>query len=77
MNFDLIKTFPNPFNTELNIESDENMESYELFSANGMKVSSGMISGTTAKLNTETLSEGIYYLSIFSSIGKTTRKIVK
>jgi hypothetical protein len=76
-NVDSIKTFPNPFNTELNIESDENMESYELFSANGMKVSSGMISGTTAKLNTEILSEGIYYLSIYSSIGKTTRKIVK
>jgi hypothetical protein len=74
---DLIKTYPNPFNTELTIESDEPMQSYELFSANGMKLCSGMISGSKTKLNTETLAEGIYYLSIYSSIGKTTRKIVK
>ena len=76
-NLDLIKTYPNPFNTELTIESDENMESYELFSANGMKVGSGLLSGTIAKLNTQTLSEGIYYLNIYTTIGKTTRKIVK
>jgi hypothetical protein len=76
-NFDRIKTFPNPFNTELTIESGENMQSYELFSANGMKVGSGLLSGTMATLSTETLSQGIYYLNIYSTIGKTTRKIVK
>jgi hypothetical protein len=72
-----IKTFPNPFNTELTIESDENLQSYELFSANGMKLCSEIISGTKAKLNTETLSEGIYYLNIYTTIGKTIQKIVK
>lgn len=74
---DLIKTFPNPFNTELTVESEENMQSYEIFSANGMKLSSGSISGTNAMLNTETLSEGIYYLNIYTAIGKSTHKIIK
>ena len=74
---DLIKTFPNPFNTELMIESEENMQSYEIFSANGKKLSSGILSGTNAKLNTETLSEGIYYLNIYTAIGKSTHKIIK
>jgi hypothetical protein len=72
-----IKTFPNPFNTELTIESDEDLQSYELFSSNGMKLCSEIISGTKAKLNTETLSEGIYYLNIYTTIGKTIQKIVK
>ena len=72
-----IKTFPNPFNTELTIESDEDLQSYELFSANGMKLCSEIISGTKAKLNTETLSEGIYYLNIYTTIGKTIQKIIK
>jgi hypothetical protein len=74
---DFIRTYPNPFHTELTIESDENMQSYEIFSANGMKVSSGVLSGTEAKLNTQTLSEGIYYLNVYTSSGKTTQKIVK
>ncbi len=77
MNFDLIKTFPNPFNTELTIESEENLQSYELISGNGMKLSSGILSGTNAKLNTETLSEGVYFLNVYSSIGKTTHKLIK
>jgi hypothetical protein len=72
-----MKTFPNPFNNEVTIESEENMQAYELFSANGMKLSSGVISGTTAKLNTEALSEGIYYLNIQTLQGKTTHKLIK
>jgi hypothetical protein len=71
------RTFPNPFSTELNIVSEENMESFELFSANGMKLSSGFLSGTEVKLNTESLSEGIYYLSICTSIGRTSHKLIK
>lgn len=74
---DFIRTYPNPFHTELTIESDENMQSYEIFSASGMKVGSGLLSGTEAKLNTQTLSEGIYYLNVYTSSGKTTQKIVK
>jgi hypothetical protein len=53
------------------------MQAYELFSANGMKLSSGVISGTTTKLNTEALSEGIYYLNIQTLYGKTTHKLIK
>lgn len=76
-NFNRMKTFPNPFNNEVTIESEENMQAYELFSANGMKLSSGVISGTTTKLNTEALSEGIYYLNIQTLYGKTTHKLIK
>ena len=76
-NFNRMKTFPNPFNNEVTIESEENMQAYELFSANGMKLSSGVISGTTAKLNTEALSKGIYYLNIQTLYGKTTHKLIK
>ena len=76
-NFNRMKTFPNPFNNEVTIESEENMQAYELFSANGMKLSSGLISGKTVKLNTEALSEGIYYLNIQTLLGKTTHKLIK
>jgi hypothetical protein len=72
-----ITTYPNPFGNELKIVSEESMVSFDLFSACGMKVGSGLLSGTEAKLNTQTLSEGIYYLNVFTSTGKTTRKIVK
>ncbi len=75
--FNSIKTFPNPFSAELNIVSEETMESFEIFSANGMKLSSVIISGTEATVNTEALSEGIYYLNIYSSFGKTTHKLIK
>lgn len=71
------KTFPNPFSAELNIVSEETMESYELFSANGMKLISGILSGREATVNTEVLSEGIYYLNVYTTVGKTTHKIVK
>jgi len=75
--FDLIKTFPNPFNTELTIESGENMQSYEIFSSNGMKVRTGLLSGTKATVNTQTFSEGVYYLNIHTSKGKSTTKLIK
>jgi hypothetical protein len=75
--FDLIKTFPNPFNTELTIESGENMQSYEIFSANGKKVRTGLLSGTKATVNTQTFSEGVYYLNIYTSKGKSTAKLIK
>lgn len=71
------KTFPNPFSAELTIVSEETMESYELFSANGMKLISGILSGREATVNTEVLSEGIYYLNVYTTVGKTTHKIVK
>ncbi len=76
-NFSKIKTFPNPFNTELKIVSDENMLSYEIFSANGINLTTGIISGNEITLNTERLSEGIYYLNIYTSSGKTTHKLMK
>jgi len=53
------------------------MQSYEIFSANGMKVRTALLSGTKATVNTQTFSEGVYYLNIYTSKGKSTTKLIK
>ena len=72
-----LMTFPNPCGDELNIRSKAYLCAYEIFGSNGLLLESGSLSGTEAMLNTRRFSEGMYYLKVYTSIGQTTRKIVK
>jgi hypothetical protein len=72
-----VRISPNPFDDVLHIQSNENMQSYAVYAANGLRVKSGLLSGVDANLNTSELSEGIYFVQIHSATGHTTRKIVK
>lgn len=72
-----IKTFPNPCGDEIQVQSDEDMQSYELYSSNGLLLQTGSLEVDKVTLNLRGFSEGVYYLNIITSKGKSTKKIVK
>lgn len=72
-----LTVYPNPCGDELNIRSTEEMSVYEIHGSNGMLLASGKLSGLEAKLTMQDFAAGVYYLSVYTTSGKTTQKIIK
>jgi hypothetical protein len=75
--FTSIQTFPNPCGDELHITSEETMQSYELFNSNGMLAQSGFMEGREEMIAMNRLPKGVYHLTIHTTSGITTHKIIK
>ncbi|MFD2908657.1 S8 family serine peptidase [Flavobacterium ardleyense] len=78
-NINSLIVYPNPtkgiINIDLNGEVSDNT-TYELFDIQGRRVALKVSSNTVETLNVESLSDGIYLLTIQNSTGKTNKKIV-
>jgi len=74
--FDL-KLYPNPFNSELKIESSELIFNYKLLDVLGKLLQEGNVETKTLNIKTENLKQGIYFLSVETKNGLVTKKIVK
>jgi len=75
----VLKVYPNPAKGIVNIDLAGNVTgetTYELFDVQGRKVVSKVSSNTIETLNVETLSDGIYMLSIQNGSAKTTKKVI-
>ncbi len=67
-----ISVYPNPFNSELNIQVDD-FSSYVLYSIDGKQVQSGNLVPGLTTLNFGTLSPSFYILEV----GNQTIKLIK
>ena len=65
--------FPNPFNNQLQIDTDEQMR-YSIRNLQGQEILSGQTNNT---INTEVLAKGIYLLKLESEDGIAVKKIIK
>jgi hypothetical protein len=72
-----IHCFPNPFNTEIKIESSELILKYKLMDVFGKILFAGNADNKTFNLKTENLIQGIYFLKVETEKGIITKKIVK
>ena len=72
-----IEVFPNPVDSELNINSTTNIESIEVFSMLGQKIMSVSSNSNTNKLNMTRLEAGTYFVKVWSNQRFNIYKVIK
>lgn len=73
-NLSNINLYPNPANDKLNVTSDNKILSLQVLSMDGRVIQTNTLSNI---IDTHTLSNGIYIISITTEKGNLTRKFVK
>lgn len=68
-----LQIFPNPANTELNINSDELMD-YQIINYLGLKIASGRMKND---LNIENLERGVYQINLILNKESKSFKFIK
>jgi len=72
-----LKTYPNPFNNNLTVESAEVMKSISIYSVNGQRIKDVTVNSTRASIGTSDFSKGVYMLKIETENGVKTMSVVK
>ncbi|PRP65783.1 T9SS type A sorting domain-containing protein [Nonlabens agnitus] len=73
-----IRVYPNPSSDVWNIVgNDVTIQSVDLYSTLGNKVSSQTVNGNSLSINNSALSNGIYFAKLNTSAGSTTIKLIK
>lgn len=76
--FNTIKVYPIPFNESINIENNNEIQYIRLNDLNGRVLIQENVRGNKAELNTKSLSNGVYFLTIIDAKGnQKTMKVVK
>lgn len=69
---------PNPTTEQIQIISEEDVETYEISDLNGKLVSNGILNDNRSTINVNRLAAGIYIIKVTTTSGKTAaQKIVK
>lgn len=69
---------PNPTTEQIQIISEEDVETYEISDLNGKLVSNGILNNNRSTINVNRLAAGIYIIKVTTTSGKTAaQKIVK
>lgn len=74
---DSVKVYPNPTNSIINIDSDFNIGSIELYDVQGRILETHIEDRTNSVLNISNKSNGIYFLKINTEKGSKVVKVVK
>lgn len=74
---DYVKISPNPATDIVNVNCGYKMNSLEMYNELGIKVKSAKPESHNYGLNISELPKGIYFVEIFTSKGKTTKKLLK
>ncbi len=75
-NESLLNVYPNPFNTELQINSGlKNLDKVEIFNVQGIKVASELVN--PYKVNTSALVPGLYMVKAYANGNVYTQKLFK
>lgn len=72
-----LKTYPNPFKDNLNVESEEVIKNISIYSVNGQRIKDVTVNSTKANIGTSSLSKGAYMLKVETANGSKTMNIVK
>ena len=69
--------YPNPAKDNLNIVSyAELINSVEVYNLSGQKVLSKKVNATTTRINTNSLSKGVYIVDIKSKVSSVKKKVI-
>jgi hypothetical protein len=73
-----LSVYPNPTNNILNIETENNdCYSLEIHSLNGQLIYKEEMEGNSKQIDLSTISKGIYFITVRSNEGVSTKKVVK
>ncbi|MFT7156076.1 MAG: hypothetical protein ACI8Q1_001080 [Parvicella sp.] len=72
-----INLFPNPATESITIESDANIDHYEIYSIDGSLVLSGSLNGSSNQLDVGELSKGVYILKCQGNEVQLSKPFVK
>lgn len=72
-----LQIYPNPVQDFLNIKSENTITSIQLFDSQGRLLTTKVANETFEVLDISKYSEGIYFVSVITSVGKQTQKIIK
>ena len=71
------EVYPNPAKDNLNIVSyAELINSVEVYNLSGQKVLSKKVNATTTRINTNSLSKGVYIVDIKSKVSSVKKKVI-
>ncbi|MDY0089072.1 MAG: T9SS type A sorting domain-containing protein [Flavobacteriaceae bacterium] len=73
----LISIYPNPVKDLINLTSEVNIKSYELFDISGRLIITGIINNLEATINLSLQSSGTYFIRINTDNGSIIKKILK
>ncbi len=72
-----IQLYPNPASSQVVLESDEEMESIDFFTLNGVKVNELQPHANKTKVNVSSFENGVYLVKIYTATGvKNTRLVI-
>lgn len=70
-------TYPNPFNSILNVSAKDNIERIVIFDISGKMVKTYNIKASQIQLDLSDLSKGFYFVKISNNSGSKTEKLIK
>ncbi len=74
---EIVKSFPNPFNTTLRVESEMELNQLKIHNTLGVLIWHSTASDNVFDIPTESLPAGIYCLTAVTKKGTVTKKVVK
>lgn len=66
--------YPIPASSVVNVNATSNISNVEIYSISGLKIRDFFVGGTTAIINTESMSNGIYLIKVKTENGIVTKK---
>ena len=72
-----LKTYPNPFNNNVAVESAEIIKNISIYSVNGQRIKDLTVNSAKANIATSDLSKGVYVLKVETGNGIKTMNVVK
>lgn len=70
-----VNVFPNPAKTNLNIQSNDKIQSLQLYTLAGQEIQSVLVQDLNTQLNIQDLAQGIYVLKVQTTQGIKTQKV--
>lgn len=70
-----VNVFPNPAKTNLNIQSNDEIQSISLYNLAGQEIKSVLVQDLTTELNIQQLAQGMYVLKVQTTQGIQSQKI--
>jgi hypothetical protein len=70
-----VKVYPNPVDTQLTLQSDQNNVRYILTDASGQKIMTSVLSSFKQSIDVSNIRNGFYFLSIESDTGVELHKL--
>ena len=72
-----LQIYPNPAQDFLNVNSENTITSIQLYDSQGRLLTTKVANDTSEILDISTYAKGIYFVSVMTSVGKETQKIIK